>query len=72
MPTTPNKTLDFRTATATEIAEASRPGVIAALRAHKKAGVPAVVWDHIKQETVLVPPEEIPDFLDELPEVSLA
>jgi hypothetical protein len=67
MPTTTKK-LDLRTATGAEIAAASRPGVIAALRAHKKAGVPAVIWDHVNQKTVLVPPEEIPDFLDELPE----
>lgn len=54
--------LDLHTATTEEIEAAMRKGVRAALRRHKEAGVPAIVWDWKTQEIVSVPPEEIPDF----------
>lgn len=54
--------LDLRTATPEEVGAAFRLGVIAALRLHKKAGVPAIVWDRKNDRIIAVPPEEIPDF----------
>ena len=54
--------LDLRTASGREVAEAMTRGVIDALRAHKRAGNPVVVWDWAKGEIVTVPPEQIPEF----------
>ena len=42
-----------------------RRGLIAALRAHKAAGVPAVVWDRSLMKTVWISPEDLPDFLED-------
>lgn len=54
--------LDLRTASEEEVEAAMQKGVRAALRRHKEAGVPAVVYNHETGETVLLPPEEIPDY----------
>ncbi len=56
------KNLDLSTATSEERIEAMNRGVRAALRRHKKAGVPAIVWNRETGEIVSVPPEEIPDY----------
>jgi hypothetical protein len=49
--------LDLRTATGHEINEAMKKGVFAALRRHKEAGVPIVVWKN--GQIVEIPAEEI-------------
>ena len=46
-------------ATTEEIREAMGVAIYAALREHKKAGVPAVTWDYETNRVVLVPPDEI-------------
>jgi hypothetical protein len=62
----PKPTLDeLRRMSAQEQAAVMRSGVIAALRWHKEAGVPAVVWDEKTGEVRMVPPDQIPDFPDE-------
>jgi hypothetical protein len=62
-----NGGLDLRTATSEQIGAAIRRGIIAALRRHKQAGVPAVVWNRENNRIVRVPPEEIPDFPEPSP-----
>ncbi len=57
--------LDLRTATQKDVEAAFRIGVRAALRAHKKAGVPAIVWDRETGRTIRLPSDQIPDFPDE-------
>ncbi len=52
----------FRTPTGEDLAAVMTHGAITALKAHKAAGVAAVVWDQETGATVLVPPEAIPDF----------
>ncbi len=54
--------LDLKTATPDAVEAAFRIGVKAALRAHKIAGVPAIVWDRINDRIVSLAPEDIPDF----------
>jgi len=51
--------LDLRTASGEEVARAMTKGVIDALRAHKLAGNPVVVWDRGRDEIVIVPADEI-------------
>ena len=60
-----NTGVDFRTATQEEILAAMNRGVRVALRHHKEAGVPAVVWDDETSKIVAVPPDQIPDFPEE-------
>lgn len=57
--------LDLRTATGQEINDAMCKGVRAALRRHKAAGVPIVVWKN--GQIVHIPAEEIeaPDEPDD-------
>lgn len=47
-------------ATTEEVREAMGEAIDAALREHKRAGVPAATWDHETNRVVLVPPEDIP------------
>ena len=56
---------DLRTATAEEMSAAIWRGVKGALRRHKRAGVPAITWDHEANRIVEVAPEDIPDFPDD-------
>ncbi len=65
-----SKDLDLRTATGLEINEAMNKGVFAALRRHKAAGVPIVVWEngqivHIPADEIQVPDD--PSNLDTTP-----
>jgi hypothetical protein len=57
--------LDFQKIPPRELEKIMTRGVIRALRAHKAAGVPAIVWDRETGQTIAVPPEQIPDFPDE-------
>jgi hypothetical protein len=57
--------LDLRNYTDRELEKLLTRGVIRALRAHKAAGVPAIVWDRETGQTIAIPPEQIPDFPDE-------
>lgn len=59
--------LDLRTASSPQVLRAIRRGVKDALRLHKRAGNPVVVWDRATGKTVLIPPEEIPDDPEESP-----
>jgi hypothetical protein len=58
------KSFDLRTISDDELVAVMRRGVVAALRRHKRAGVPAIVWDWETHQIVSVPPEQIPDFPD--------
>ena len=60
--------LDLRNYTDRELEKLLTRGVIRALRAHKAAGVPAIVWDRETGQTIAIPPEQIPDFPDETAE----
>jgi hypothetical protein len=51
--------LGWRDATSEEIRQALALATKAALLAHKRAGVPAVMWDQVNDRIVEVPPEEI-------------
>jgi hypothetical protein len=51
--------LDLRTATGQQIEQAMTRGVIAALRAHKRAGNSVAIWDRANGRVILVPSEEI-------------
>lgn len=53
---------DLWNATPRRLEVVLRKAVISALRAHKRAGVPAIVWDREKRRIVSVPPEEIPEY----------
>jgi hypothetical protein len=65
MPEPTNRPLDMRTATNDEIVEAMNRGVRKALREHKLAGNPIVVWDRDTNTILTVPPEEIPEYPEE-------
>lgn len=51
--------LGRRDATSEEIRQALALATKAALRAHKRAGVPAVMWDQENDRIIEVPPEAI-------------
>jgi hypothetical protein len=53
--------LDPRTASSRDLERAMRRGGLKALRLHKRAGNPVVVWDRETDRIVLLPPDEIPD-----------
>jgi hypothetical protein len=51
--------IDLGTATTEEITEAMGRGVRAALLGHKLAGRSVVVWDREKDQTIILPPDQI-------------
>jgi hypothetical protein len=65
MPEPTDRLLDLRTASIDELVEAMNRGVRRALREHKRAGNPIVVWDRDTDTIVTLRPEEIPDCPEE-------
>jgi hypothetical protein len=61
--------LNLRTASMEEVAEAISYGVRKALAHHKRIGNPVVVWDRETKQIVTIPPEGIPDYPDDDPAV---
>jgi hypothetical protein len=59
MDESPPKRIDLRTATDEEITETFALGVRAALREHKRAGRPVVVWDRERDQIVVLRPDQI-------------
>ena len=41
-------------------------GVAEALRKHRAQGVPVVTWDKTTQQVVIVPADQIPDWIDDV------
>ena len=48
-----------------EMIAAFRLGVAEALRQHRAAGVEVVTWDDATQQVVIVPPDQIPSWIDD-------
>jgi hypothetical protein len=61
-------------ATDDEVAEVMEKAIDAALRGHKRAGVPVAVWDWEHERVVIVSPEEItiPDEMNDSEGVRVA
>ena len=41
-------------------------GVAEALRAHRSQGVPVITWDENTQQVLIIPANQIPDWIDEV------
>jgi len=62
----PLPSIDLLTAPTDVLLDRMQQGVRLALAEHKRAGRSIIVWDEATQKTIELPPDQIPDFDDDV------